>query len=85
MWRLECLSENPVALRAGCSGAGCRLWKRSGQSALYAGVFCDMTAQRAEALAQTESGASIEASWISEDVRVDRRSQKWLNVIFRRG
>lgn len=51
MRRLECLSENPVALRAGGSGTGCRLWKRSGQSALYAGVFCDMTAQRAEALA----------------------------------
>lgn len=52
MRRLECLSENPVALRAGCSGAGCRLWKRAEQSALYAGLFCDMTAQRAEALAQ---------------------------------
>lgn len=28
---------------------------------------------------------SIEACWISEDVRADRRSQKWLNVIFRKG
>lgn len=27
---------------------------------------------------------SIEARWISEDVRADRRSQKWLNVIFRK-
>ncbi|MGO4997871.1 hypothetical protein [Oribacterium sp. Sow4_G1_1] len=45
-------------------------------------LFCDMTEQRAEALAQAEGGASIEACWISEDVRADRRSQKWLNVIF---
>ena len=36
-------------------------------------LFCDMTEQRAE------------ACWISEDVRADRRSQKWLNVIFRKG
>lgn len=28
---------------------------------------------------------SIEECWISEDVRADRRSQKWLNVIFRKG
>lgn len=28
---------------------------------------------------------SIEACWISEDVRADRRSQRWLNVIFRKG
>ena len=77
-------------------------------------LFCDMTEQRAEALAQEAMGAgllqnskrhpmnlrgdqdfqtdgqtgwtvSIEASWISEDVRADRRSQKWLNVIFRKG
>lgn len=48
-------------------------------------LFCDMTEQRAEALAQAEGGASIEACWISEDVRADRRSQKWLNVIFRKG
>ena len=27
---------------------------------------------------------SIEACWISEDVRADRRSQQWLNVIFRK-
>lgn len=27
---------------------------------------------------------SIEECWISEDVRADRRSQKWLNVIFRK-
>lgn len=47
-------------------------------------LFCDMTEQRAEALAQAEGGASIEACWISEDVRADRRSQKWLNVIFRK-
>ena len=43
-----------------------------------------MTEQRAEALAQNEGGVSVEACWISEDVRVDRRSQKWLNVIFRK-
>lgn len=47
-------------------------------------LFCDMTEQRAEALAQTEDGVSIEVCWISEDVRADRRSQKWLNVIFRK-
>ena len=72
-------------------------------------LFCDMTEQRAEALAQEamqpeslrhpmhlggdrafrtdEQPAwtvSIEACWISEDVRADRRSQKWLNVIFRK-
>lgn len=52
------LYENPVAPRAGGSGAGCRLWKRAGQSALYAGLFCDMTAQRAEALAQ-DGGAAF--------------------------
>lgn len=77
-------------------------------------LFCDMTEQRAEALAQEAMRAepllkslkhpmklredpdprtdeqpawtvSIEACWISEDVRADRRSQKWLNVIFRKG
>lgn len=77
-------------------------------------LFCDMTEQRAEALAQEAMRAdpllkflkhpmklrgdqdsrtdgqpawtvSIEACWISEDVRADRRSQKWLNVVFRRG
>ena len=77
-------------------------------------LFCDMTEQRAEALAKEAMGAeplqnslrhptnlrgdqdlrtvgrpawtvSIEACWISEDVRADRRSQKWLNVIFRKG
>lgn len=77
-------------------------------------LFCDMTAQRAEALAQEAMRAdpllkslkdsmnlrgdqdprtdgkpawtvSIEACWISEDVRADRRSQKWLNAIFRKG
>ena len=47
-------------------------------------LFCDMTEQRAEALVQTEDGARIETCWISEDVRADRRSQKWLNVIFRK-
>ena len=47
-------------------------------------LFCDMTEPRAEALAQMEGGVSIEACWISEDVRADRRSQKWLNVIFRK-
>ena len=76
-------------------------------------LFCDMTEQRAEALAQEAMRAepllkslkhpmklredqdprtdeqpawmvSIEACWISEDVRTDRRSQKWLNVIFRK-
>ena len=52
------LHENPVAPRAGCSGAGCRLWKREGQSALYSGLVCDMTAQRAEALAQ-DGGAAF--------------------------
>lgn len=46
--------------------------------------FCDMTEQRAEALIQTEDGVNIGACWISEDVRADRRSQKWLNVIFRK-
>ncbi len=73
-------------------------------------LFCDMTEQRAEALAQEamqpeslrhpmhlggdralrtdEQPAwtvSIEACWISEDVRADRRSQQWLNVIFQKG
>lgn len=77
-------------------------------------LFCDMTEQRAEALAKEAMGAeplqnslrhptnlrgdqafrtdvkpvwtaSIEACWISEDVRADRRSQKWLNVIFLKG
>ena len=52
------LHEDPVAPRARRSGAGCRLWKRAGQSALYAGLFCDMTEQRAEALAQ-DSGAAF--------------------------
>lgn len=44
-----------------------------------------MTEQRVEELAQPEDGVSIEACWISEDVRADRRSQKWLNVIFGKG
>lgn len=73
-------------------------------------LFCDMTEQRAEALAkeavkpeslkhpmklrgdqdprtdgQPAWTVSIEACWISGDVRADRRSQKWLNVIFRKG
>ena len=48
-------------------------------------LFCDMTEQRAEALAQSTAGVRIEECWVSEDVRADRRSQQWLNVVFRRG
>lgn len=47
-------------------------------------LFCDMTEQRIETLAQCVEGVQIAECWISEDVRADRRSQKWMNGIFRK-
>ena len=46
--------------------------------------FCDLTQEELSQILSQQGGYVLEECWITEDVRVEHKSEKWLNAIIRK-
>lgn len=51
---------------------------------LMTGYFCDLTQEELSQITLEQGGYILEEWWITEDVRVEHKSERWLNVIIRK-